>query len=393
MPGDHARLSPSAAHRWMECPGSVTLESTQPDRTSRYAEEGTILHSIIARALPYVRMTRKVEGIFDHLLNIPVPEPGIELPLVIQPEHIAALESCAHAFVMRNGCAPNTHAAIEQKVFIPGREDDLYGTADVIIVDFGTRTLTVIDWKFGSGVKVFATNNPQGMIYALGALLRVDDLVDIDRVNIVIHQPMIEHSDAWQLSADELRGWLPDLLAAAARTDAETTTYVDGDGCTFCRARAVCPALRATALSVARSEFAARLDHASPEQLAEAMRAIPRIESFCKAVEGEVLARLSRGEKVPGYITTEGRRSRSWADPAAAAAWAQAQSFGIAAFTTPELKTPAQVEALAKKAKVSMPPKLVEWTPGKLHVAAADSGRREVTSAQLDFKPLAEDDL
>jgi hypothetical protein len=47
----HAKLSPSGAHRWMACPGSVTLEADFPDTSSAYAREGTAAHELAAMVL------------------------------------------------------------------------------------------------------------------------------------------------------------------------------------------------------------------------------------------------------------------------------------------------------------------------------------------------------
>ena len=45
----HAKLSASGAHRWMACPGSVAAEDGLPDKSSSFAEEGTIAHDVMEK--------------------------------------------------------------------------------------------------------------------------------------------------------------------------------------------------------------------------------------------------------------------------------------------------------------------------------------------------------
>lgn len=47
----HAVCSPSGAMRWMSCPGSVREEARYPETASRYADIGTLIHELAAKAL------------------------------------------------------------------------------------------------------------------------------------------------------------------------------------------------------------------------------------------------------------------------------------------------------------------------------------------------------
>ena len=51
MAGKHALLSPSAAHRWMNCTAAPLLERDVEDKGSTFAEEGTLAHAYCAKKL------------------------------------------------------------------------------------------------------------------------------------------------------------------------------------------------------------------------------------------------------------------------------------------------------------------------------------------------------
>lgn len=49
--GAHALLSPSAAHRWLNCTAAPRLEARVEDTGSTFAEEGSLAHAYCAKKL------------------------------------------------------------------------------------------------------------------------------------------------------------------------------------------------------------------------------------------------------------------------------------------------------------------------------------------------------
>ena len=67
---------------------------------------------------------------------------------------------------------------IEQRLDFSRFVKDGFGTGDCVIIADGT--LDIVDYKHGKGVEVSAVENPQMMLYALGALELFDGIYDID---------------------------------------------------------------------------------------------------------------------------------------------------------------------------------------------------------------------
>ena len=178
----HAFLSPSASHRWLNCPPSAKLCAKVPDQSSPYAMQGTCAHELCAYLV-------------EKALGREVKDPTENLDYYDEE-----MQTCAEgyaAFVMEEygkACqeCPDTDVMVEQKVDYSRWVKGGTGTADCIILSDGTAE--VIDYKHGLGVLVSADSeefggNPQLMCYCLGVLEMFDGIYDIDTVKMAVYQP------------------------------------------------------------------------------------------------------------------------------------------------------------------------------------------------------------
>ncbi len=124
----------------------------------------------------------------------------------------------------------------------------------VIVAD---DLLHIIDFKFGLGVLVQATDNSQLKCYALGALDTFGDLYDIRRIRLSIYQPRRENVDTWELTREDLLKWADEVLAPTAKLAYEGEgEFAVGDHCQFCKAKATCRKRAEYAMELAQYEFA-----------------------------------------------------------------------------------------------------------------------------------------
>jgi hypothetical protein len=99
--------------------------------------------------------------------------------------------------------SPDGHALlIEQRIDLTRYIEGGFGTNDAIIIADGT--MEVIDLKYGKGVPVFATDNPQLKLYGLGALWANELSYDIHTVRLSIVQPRLDSISTGGIDVQDL---------------------------------------------------------------------------------------------------------------------------------------------------------------------------------------------
>ena len=398
----HAKLSPSGAHRWMRCAGSVILEAEYADGGSAFAAEGTCAHELAAAVLT------------DPEFVIPVGETKTVdgYPIKVTQEmadHV--MDYCGLVWERAEGKT----LLVEQSVPIGHLtgEDGATGTSDAISIDYDQEAIEVIDLKYGAGVKVYAEDNEQMQMYALGALHEHSLISDFSWVTMMIHQPRMYHVAEWTISTAQLEAF-GEEVSEAARTveDAATAALlcnVDTDEgwigaylnpgekqCRFCKAKATCPALREEVMAIAgpatAHDFAAFIPDAPNAEtgdnyLSMAMTKVDMVEAWCKAVRAETERRLLAGETVDGWKLVEGRKgNRAWADEDAAEEMFK-KSFRLRddEMYTKKLISPTAAEKLLKDTpkRLKRAMDLTTRAEGKPSVAPATDRRLALAVANL----------
>ena len=386
----HAKLSPSGAHRWMACSGSVALEAAFPDQSSAYAAEGTLAHTLASEHL---------DGSGLH--------PSQRIGEVHEVDGYTFTVDAAMADYVDNYCrlvreyADGGLLLVEQRVPIEHvtGEAGATGTSDAIIVDTTKRTLYVVDLKYGMGVKVDAGDNPQLMMYALGAMEQCDQLGEFDQVCMVIHQPRLNHVSEHWIYVGDLWAFKRRAAEAAELTRQPDAPLVPGEKqCRFCKAKAVCPALRAEVTEVVSGsatldEFLVPDVTTGDNYLSVAMSKVGLVEDWCKAVRAEVERRLLAGQTVDGFKLVEGRRgNRKWSNDAEVEALFKSFRLRQDEMYDYSLISPTKAEKLLKDTpkRWEKAEALISRAEGKPSVAPATDKRSSLTvqSVADDFRDL-----
>ena len=386
MTRNHAILSASGAHRWLNCTPSARLEEPLPDTSSIYAQEGTLAHDLgeleLKRLLMEIDQSeyrKQLKAIQSHELYSAEMMGYIDqFATYVMEQYMEAKERSSDAVIF-----------LEQRLDFSKWVPEGFGTGDCTIIS--DKVMEIIDFKYGKGVEVKAEDNVQMMLYALGALDTYGYIYDIDTVRMTIHQPRIDNVSSWEMGADELLQWADEVLRPKAETAwAGEGEPIPGDWCRFCKVKNRCKARAEAAMSVP-SDF----DYKDPnlltvDEIAEILHEVDAIEAWAKDIRDYALVQArDNGVKFKGWKLVEGRSIRRYSDPEQVEKVLRAAKYKVKDIYKPrELKGITDMTKLLGRKKFQElleEPGLVVKPEGRPTLVPESDKRPELNSAAADF--------
>ena len=312
---NHSLLSASSSHRWLHCPPSARLCEGYDDKGSNFAAEGTDAHALCEYKLRAA-------------LGMEAKDPTENLSW-----YDAEMEESANgyaAFVMelveeaKKNCSDPV-VLIEQRLDYSRYVAEGFGTGDCVIIADGT--LHIVDFKYGRGILVEAEDNPQMMLYALGALELFDCLYDIDTVSMTIFQPRRGNVSTYTLPKADLYEWADTVLAPAAELAwSGEGEYHCGEWCQFCKAKADCRERANANMELAKYEFK-QPPLLTDEEVEEILGRIDELIAWASDIRDYALQAAIGGKHWTGYKLVEGRSNRKYTDERAVVAAVRAAGY------------------------------------------------------------------
>lgn len=311
-PTEHAELAPSASDRWLHCPGSVVLNADE-DEDTEWEKEGSLAHAMCELKL------RKYFGLCPDGGKRPMGPRRYKTELeklksdkLYQPEMDGYTdEYVGYIKDLANGFSSKPAVFVEVKLdisnFVPGS----FGRADCILIH-GTD-LYINDFKYGRNIEVPAENNPQLMLYALGALMAYQAFWQIDTVHMTIIQPRAGGIKEFATTTQKLLDWGTFKVRPAAQLAADhTKEYHSGDWCRWCAAAATCRE-HANSVTKAVKDFKGLLPpQLSMPEFGKLLQKLGPLKRYIKQAHEYAENALLQGKEIPGWKLIEGNGKRVW---------------------------------------------------------------------------------
>ncbi|MEM5769053.1 MAG: DUF2800 domain-containing protein, partial [Bacillota bacterium] len=267
-----------------------------------------------------------------------------------------------------------------------------YGTGDAVIIYDGV--IEVIDLKYGQGVPVSATGNPQMRLYALGAWSAYNYLYGAEEVHTTIIQPRLDSVSTDSIAIDDLLEWAETIVKpAAALADAGEGEFKSGEHCRWCKVKGNCRARVEENMRALEYELQ---DPAllSNEEIGSILFIADQLKKWAKDVEDYAFDQAVSGHPIPLWKLVEGRSNRTIQDKAAAIKAFEAAKLEPDKYLKPqELLGIGDLEKkIGKKVLPIILDGLIVKPPGKPTLVPETDKRPELNSAESEFANIDMED-
>jgi hypothetical protein len=351
----------STAKRVINCPGSVALVQKMPPKpSSKYADEGTLLHNVMAELImgeeppDYYLGTRYEDQILTPELVEEKIWPALRALDIIDPEQKMEIEA-------------------ETRVGFGDLLPGVFGSTD-LIGRLGNRAV-ILDWKFGDGVMVEVEENPQLMFYAAAAMRTPDAQWAFEGVTevecIIVQPPEIRR---WVTTPERIAKFELELVQAVKQAEKPDAKLAVGDHCRWCAAKPICPKMTGAVDRALKTQ----IDALPAEQISTYLKNADMLEEWIKDLRALALQMLESGAKLPEYKLVAKRAIRSWSDEEKAKVALFAYGLTESEVMESSVVSPAKAEKALKKRKLGLPEDLVVAISSGNTLASADDPRPEV---------------
>lgn len=233
-------IRPSTLDRVMACPGSAHAEAPfPPDAGNEHTERGIKLHSGMALVFRI--------GLVNALKKLAVTEGWI-------PEDLATIKEAYDLALPILGVDLNQPGDTWELLVEKSLDLSQLGItdgerrADIILLNFATRQVLILDWKFGASEVNDPRQNYQIKVYGIGALLEQKKGL-FDAVNLAIIQPAAWRQDDKvredTMTIQELHAEMKAITSgvALARKPGQELN-ASKKTCQWCRAKPNCQAFK-----------------------------------------------------------------------------------------------------------------------------------------------------
>lgn len=328
MPDIHAKLSASGSAKWLNCPGSIEMESEFPDVTSKYAEEGTQAHS-----LGELKVNLALGNITKAKYSREVKKLG-EIPADME-DYIEAYKD--YVIERYNSAGKGAAVAVELRLDYSDYAPGGFGTGDAVIAS--DDCLEIIDLKYGKGIEVSAEENSQLRLYALGAYEEYGCIYDFDNIKYTIYQPRKDNINSCTEPLQDLIEWGEAIVKpSAARALLPSQECIPGSYCDkcFCKARAVCRAYNDEKFKLAEYDFK-EPSKLTKEEISVVLEYSEKISKWVEVVKAYAADKALKGECFPGYKVVEGISKGKYSDEDAVKKALKAKGYDECDFTKTQL--------------------------------------------------------
>ena len=316
---EHALLSASSAHKWLNCTPSARLEDKLPDTAGAAAAEGTLAHSLCELKLTKIftdqnMTTRTYNSRLKKLKEDSLYQPEMDR---FTDEYVEYVKEIAFSMP----AAPTM--MVEKRLDYSAYAPEGFGTGDCVMLQ-GTE-LHIVDFKYGKGVPVKAEGNPQLALYALGALAEYGFIYPVEKIVLHIVQPRISNIDRWETTVEEITawgGWVKERAELAYKGEGEFHEGTWCDSC-FCKIAGTCrhraeKHLQLMETAMGKDNLVTDYSTLSDEEIGAILKKAQFLASWVKKLESYAQNRLLEGGQIPGWKLVEGRSNRTFTDTEAA---------------------------------------------------------------------------